>query len=253
MNRKTLQVLLGVVMTSTMLMSTSVCMPALAEEAAVVTETVEENEVATEADETEKETEVEVSKDAFQEGSAVLADYDYEKGELSENGWESNFLDMSYTPEKGVSMGLKENEQIEEYHLRNGKDKQVAHNEFVALDENDGYVQLMAEVNPNAEKAEDILGRFAKNEELELVSEAKETEVGGKTFLTCTGVKNKEKVMIGVCTDQDDIVIALKAKYKNTDARNTLLQGFEVVEKEEQETEVETDAKTETPTESETE
>ena len=57
-------------------------------------------------------------------------------------------------------------------------------------------------------------------------------EIGGKTFLTVSGVVDKERYMLGISTDQDNIVLAMKVKYKDTDARKALLKGFSEIQKE---------------------
>ena len=100
----------------------------------------------------------------------------------------------------------------------------------MAKDSNGGYIQVTVEVNPNAEAAEDILGRFTELEKLELVSKVKDTEIGGLNFKTCTGIFEKEKYMIGVSTDRDDVVIAFKIKYKETESRKAILEGFHSLE-----------------------
>lgn len=217
-------------------------------EAAVETEaeaaaTVVDNTESEASAETATETEAESEETDFVEGSAVLSDYEYKKGTLSEEGWSSEFLNMIYTPDAdaGITMGIDENEAIAEYYERNGEDKQVAINEMVAVDEKDGYVQIMVEVNPNNEAAEDILIRFKDTEGFQLASTAKETEIAGRTFLTTTGVVDSERYMIGVCTEEDGLVIALKVKYENTTARAALLEGFDVIEIEETEDELTAD------------
>ena len=245
MKRKLVQLLIGAAMTAAV---AGAQMPAMAEETAAETETIETVETVaeetTEAAETETETETE-TEDDFIEGSALLGDYDYEAGKLDEEGWESAFLNMKFVPAKGMKMALSENKQLGEYYLRHGEDKLVANSEMVVKDEDDGYLQMTVEVNPNGEEAEDVLARFAELEELELVSKAKETEVAGKIFKTCTGIFEREKYMIGVCTDMDDVAIAIKIKYKDTDARKALLNCFEELEPAEEETETESETATE--------
>ena len=139
---------------------------------------------------------------------------------------------MEYIPEAKISIGLEENTKLDEYYGRNGEDKKVANSELVAFDEASGYVQMTAEVNPNHESAEDILTRFMENESLDLAGKNKEMEIGGKTFLTVSGVVDKERYMLGISTDQDNIVLAMKVKYKDTDARKALLKGFSEIQKE---------------------
>lgn len=243
MKRKIVQLLIGASVTAAV--AGAQVPAALAEEAQPETavEIVVETEAAeaeTEAaEEAETETETETEEDDFIEGSALLSECGYEAGEIDEDGWESRFLNMKFTPAKGITMGIDENEQMSEYYLRHGEDRVVANSEMVAKDSDGGYVQMTVEVNPNGESAEDILERFAEIEELELVSKAKDTEIAGKNFRTCTGIFEKEKYMIGACTDQDDIVIAVKIKYQDTDARKAMLKCFEAIETEE-ETEEET-------------
>ena len=245
MKKKAVQFLLGVGM-SLAVMGGSVVSFA-AEEASTEVATEATTEVATEtateaATETETETETNAASD-FVEGSAVLSDYAYIAGTLTDDGWKSEFLNMEYIPGKDISMSAEDNNKLEEYYGRNGEDKKVANNEMVAVDKNGGYMQLMAEVNPNHESAEDILARFKENESLDLSGDSKETEIAGKTFLTSTGVSNKERYMVGVCTDQDNIVLAIKVKYKDAAARKAFLEGFASAEKEtELESETETEA-----------
>ena len=209
----------------------------LTEENAAEEDAAEEDAAEEETAEEETAEEETESKGDFVEGSAVLNDYQYEEGELTEDGWNNNFLNMSYIPGKDISMGIAENDQLASYYERNGEAKQVAINEMVAVDNKEGYVQLMVEVNPNKESAEDILERFCDNEEFTLASDHREMEIAGKTFLTCTGVVDRDRFLIGVCTDEDDFVIALKVKYTNTVARRALLDGFDVIETTETETE----------------
>ena len=156
---------------------------------------------------------------------------------------------MEYTPEKKVSMGIDENTKLDEYYGRNGEDKKVANSEMVALDEAGGYVQVTAEVNPNHESAEDILSRFKENEKLDLTGKNKEMKIAGKTFLTVSGVVDKERYLIGVSTDQENIVLAIKVKYKDTSARKNLLKGFSSIKDEETENLTESNAETELPDE----
>lgn len=177
--------------------------------------------------EPEAETETE---DVFIEGSALLSDFGYKPGELSEEGWKSGFLGMSYVPADGISMGIEENEQLKGYHTRFGEDKQISNNEMVALDDGDGYVQLMAEVNPNYESAADILSRFCEIEGVGLASEQADMVIGGKSFTSCTGVIDKDRYLLGVSTDKGNIVLALKVKYSGTAARKALLSGFAAYE-----------------------
>ena len=164
--------------------------------------------------------------DPFVEGSALLSDYGYDAGELTDEGWTSKFLEMKYTPADGVEMGIEQNDQIQKYHLRNGVEKQVALNAMIALSKNGCYAQLMVEVNPNHEKAEDMIERFKENEELELSTEVKETIIAGKKFLTTTGIREHEKYMLAVSTDKEDFVIAMIVKYDVAAMRKTLLGGF---------------------------
>lgn len=163
----------------------------------------------------------------YAENTAVLKDYDYRQGEISENGWKNEFLRMSYLPGSGIHMGINENEELNKYYARHGKEEIIAWNEMVARNEGSGYLQLMVEVNPNHEAAEDILQRFVALEKLEMVSKQKEINLGGKKMLTCTGVFDKEKYLLGVSDVQEDLVIALKVRYENVNERKKLLSGFE--------------------------
>lgn len=181
----------------------------------------------------------------FAEGSATLTGYNYVPGTLTEKGWENAALNMKYVPDGPIVMGLTENAMANEYHLRNGADKQVAVNEMVAADDRNGYVQIMVEVNPNRESAKDILDRFAKLENLELVSSTRDMDVAENNFQWCTGIRDRARYMLGVCTDVSPFVIALKVKYENMEARDALMKGFEAVEKteaQEEETESLTEA-----------
>lgn len=233
MRRKAVQVMLGI----------SMCLAVAAPSSFVYaeSETVEET-AAEETQETtdgetesesasEEETEAESESD-FIEGSAVLTDYGYEEGKLTEDGWKSSFLMMEYVPENGITMAIEDNDKLDEYYQRNGEDKMVANNEMVAMDEDGGYVQLMAEVNPNHESEEDILESFKENEGLDLSGKAKEMKIGGKTFLTSTGVIDKERYLLGVSTDQDDIALALKVKFKDSDARKAMTGCFSEIKEE---------------------
>lgn len=203
--------------------------PVYAEDAVEVI-AAEDSSVAEATDAADENTDtVDMVTNDFVEGSALLSEFGYEAGEVSSNGWMSKYLGMSYVPDSSISMGLSQNKQLKEYYERNGKDKMVANNEFVAMGEKGSYLQLVAEVNPNHETAEDILDRFAEIEKLDLLSEKSEMEVAGKTFLTCTGVADKEKYMIGVSVDDGDIALAMKIKYDNSSTKKTLLGCFEDV------------------------
>ena len=188
------------------------------------------------ADETVEE--VEEETEDFVEGSALLSDYNYEAGTLTDKGWESKFLNLKFTPAAGITMGLSENAEIAKYHERNGKDKQVAINEMVALDDKEGYVQIMAEVNPNRESAEDILKTFIELEKLELPSKTREMEIGGKKFLACAGVIDKQRFMLGVCTEMPELALVIKSRFTSATARSEMLACFEPVVVEEEETEM---------------
>lgn len=164
--------------------------------------------------------------DNWVDGSALLSDYDYQAGILTEEGWENQFLQMAYVPDGGKKIGIRENQELNTYYGRFGKDRMIAVNELVVKDDQDGYLQLMVEVNPNHEKAEDVLKRFVNLEELEMVSSTREIDVAGKKMLTCTGVYEKEKYLLGISTDPEDIVLALKMRYESVDARKSILNGF---------------------------
>lgn len=51
-------------------------------------------------------------------------------------------------------------------------------------------------------------------------------KLAGKTFLTVSGVIDKERYLLAVCTDQDNVVLAMKVKYKDSSARKDLMNGF---------------------------
>lgn len=238
MKRKKMYLLLGIMMTSAMLCIGNTYAAEQSkldpqEMSTKITEN-EETEIIAEANPVVEET----------EKMAGLFDYGYEKGVLEKDNWSSKFLKMSYIPEKGIAISASDNEALEKYHDKDGEGKQVAHNEFIARDSDKGYVQMMVEVNPNLECSEEILPRFVKNEDLELVSETKELEIAEKKFLTCTGVKNKERYLVGICTDEPYYVIALKIKYEESDNMDLFIKGFSAI-KEEQVEEI-TVVKTET-------
>ena len=241
MKKRTVQLLLGFGMSLAVIGTTVPCFAA--DETATESETAVETVVESES---ETETEAETESD-FVEGSALLSDYSYVKGELTKDGWKSDFLKMEYVPEENVTIGIDENAKMEEYYGRNGDDKKVADSEMVALDSDGGYVQLSAEVNPNHESEEDILERFKAIEKLDLTGKNKEVKIAGKTFLTSSGVIDKERYLIGVSTDQDNMVLAIKVKFKDTDAKKVLLKGFTEL-KEDTDT-AETESETELPEE----
>ena len=247
MRKRAAQLMMGLGM-SLAVMGSSV--PCFADEAATETATEAETQVETETKAvTEAASETETESNDFVEGSAVLSDYGYVKGELTKEGWKSDFLKMEYVPDVKISIGLEENDKLDEYYGRNGEDKKVANSEMVALDEAGGYVQVTAEVNPKHEGAEDILSRFMENEKLDLAGKNKEMQIGGKTFLTVSGVVDKERYMLGISTEQDNIVVAVKVKYKDTEARKTLLNGFDGIQDEDTDETAETETETELPTE----
>lgn len=184
-------------------------------------------------------------EDEFIEGSAVLADYGYTPGSMSETTWTNDKLKLTYIPVEGVDMGISQNEELNEYYTRHGEEKQVANSEFIALGENGDYLQMMVEVNPNKEDAKQILENFKKIEQLELAGKTKDLEIAGKKFQTCTGIIEKEKVMLGVCTEEEGLVLAVKVKYTDSNARKNLLKGFmEIKDDPEEKLEEETEAAT---------
>ena len=184
-------------------------------------------------------------EDEFIEGSAVLADYGYIPGSMSETTWTNDKLKLTYIPVEGVDMGISQNEELNEYYTRHGEEKQVANSEFIALGENGDYLQMMVEVNPNKEDAKQILENFKKIEKLELAGKTKDLEIAGKKFQTCTGIIEKEKVMLGVCTEEEGLVLAVKVKYTDSNARKNLLKGFmEIKEDPEEKLEEVTEAAT---------
>ena len=97
---------------------------------------------------------------------------------------------------------------------------------MAAMDKDGGYIQMSVEVNPNHESATDILAKFKTEEKLELNGKDKEMKLAGKTFLTVSGVIDKERYLLAVCTDQDNVVLAMKVKYKDSSARKDLMNGF---------------------------
>ena len=176
---------------------------------------------------------------------AVLADYGYIPGSMSETTWTNDKLKLTYIPVEGVDMGISQNEELNEYYTRHGEEKQVANSEFIALGENGDYLQMMVEVNPNKEDAKQILENFKKIEQLELAGKTKDLEIAGKKFQTCTGIIEKEKVMLGVCTEEEGLVLAVKVKYTDSNARKNLLKGFmEIKDNPEEKLEEETEAAT---------
>lgn len=184
-------------------------------------------------------------EDEFIEGSAVLADYGYIPGSMSETTWTNDKLKLTYIPVEGVDMGISQNEELNEYYTRHGEEKKVANSEFIALGENGDYLQMMVEVNPNKEDAKQILENFKKIEKLELAGKTKDLEIAGKKFQTCTGIIEKEKVMLGVCTEEEGLVLAVKVKYTDSNARKNLLKGFmEIKDDPEEKLEEETEAAT---------
>ena len=169
--------------------------------------------------------------ETYVKGSAILSDYGYVFGKLNEEGWENEFLDMKYEPEDSLEMGLKQNKKIADYYARNGADKQIASSEMVVLGENGTYMQLMSEVNPNNETDEEILDRFADDEELETLTKVRTRKIAGKKFLVRRGVLDGERYMIGVSTETDNIVTAFKMKYTDKTSRKLFLEGFSDMEK----------------------
>ena len=207
-----------------------------ADEEPVVEAESEEGDSSETTEETEEESETESDSD-FVEGSAVLADYDYKAGEMTDSGWANNILKMAFTPADGITLDEEENDKLNEYYERNGEDKQVAVNEFVATSEEGDFIQMMVEVNPNRESAEDILNNFMEEENLELPGKVRETEIAGKQFRTCSGVIDKEKFYLAVSTESPDVAIAMKIKYTDTDARKAFTDCFtELKDEEEAET-----------------
>lgn len=159
-------------------------------------------------------------------GVALLSDYGYEFGEMNGDGWTSKYLDMMYQADADVTMGVEENAAVNEYHLRNGEENMIAVNEMLAMLRNGSFAQLMVEVNPNDEQVESLLKNFARDEEVEMESKVAEMEIAGKTFQTVTATKDGDTLLLGVNTDIDNYVVALKVKYKANTSRDKLLGGF---------------------------
>ena len=90
---------------------------AVTETAAEATADQDGNVETEAAAETEAGTEAEIEDD-FIEGSALLTDYAYEAGELTKDGWKSEFLGLEYIPEEGISMSLDDQEKLGEYYKR---------------------------------------------------------------------------------------------------------------------------------------
>lgn len=216
MRKKAVKAMLGLCMAVTVISSS---VPCFAEDAA-------QAETQMDVSETVPEETVEESESDFIEGSALLSDYGYEKGTITEAGWMSSFLNMQYVPKDGITMAITENEKLAEYYGRNGEDKKVADSEMAAMDKDGGYIQMSVEVNPNHESAADILAKFKTEEKLELNGKDKEMKLAGKTFLTVSGVIDKERYLLAVCTDQDNVVLAMKVKYKDSSARKDLMNGY---------------------------
>lgn len=124
MKKRAVQLLLGFGMSLAVIGTAVPCFAA--EETATESETAAET-VAESESETETETETESD---FVEGSAILSDYSYIKGDLTKDGWKSDFLKIEYVPEEKVTMGIDENAKMEEYYGRNGDDKKVADSEI---------------------------------------------------------------------------------------------------------------------------
>lgn len=183
-----------------------------------------------------------------------LGDITYEKGELNESGWKSEYLNMQFVPGEGILMGVSENETLQKYHNRNGEENAVAINELVAYTEDkQSFVQLMVEVNPNAETNEDILTRLAANEKLEDMTDMRIVEIGGKEFLSTTGELEDDHYFLAVSTEQDGVAIAIKMKYANAMRKRVLINSFETVEEAEEATEEASEATTEAVIEEPTE
>lgn len=221
------------------------------QETGTIVEIGEEADAESAAEETEAETEAETNaeeeaetetgeEDPHIEASALLSqhleDIGYEKGELDEDGWVSKYLNMQFVPAEGIVMGVEENATLQEYHDRNGEENAVAVSEMVAYSEDEqSFVQMMVEVNPNAESDEDILGRLAANEELEEVTDARTVEIAGKEFLSTTGELDGDRYFLAVSTEQDGVAMAIKMKYENALMRRDLTNCFDVVEEAEEE------------------
>ena len=193
-----------------------------------VAEDTADNALETSAEDTVEKT---IEEDALT--NQHLADISYEKGALSEEGWESKFLNMKFMPAEGIVMGMEENDTLQEYHNRNGEENAVAASEMVAVTE-DGksFVQVMVEVNPNKEEAEDILDRFTKNEKLEDPTEVRSVSIADKKFVSTTGELDGDHYFLAVSTDQDGVAIAIKMKYANAMKKRAFTKGFEILEEE---------------------
>lgn len=200
-----------------------------------MTEAESEAAVETEADlmDVDEVTEEESESEAPEDDALLnqhLSDVGYEPGVLEEDGWESTFLNMAFIPGNGVVMGVEENKVLQEYHNRNGEENAVAASEVVAYtDDQKSYVQLMVEVNPNAESDEDILKALAANESLKDTTELRTVEIGGKNFISTTGTVGEDHYFLAVTTDQDGVAVAIKLKYVNAMKKRILTSGFEAL------------------------
>lgn len=238
MRRKIMEILMGASAAACVLSGAAGAVSASENTAVAQTEVQSEEQSETQA--AAVQTEAQTEKSDFVEGSALLSDYGYKEGEMNEDGWTSEFLNMKYVPAKSVSMAVEQTKKLEdEYYLRNGEDKQVGTGEMVAMDDNGGYVQLSVIVNPNNEAESDILTRFADDEKIELRGKEMEADIAGMTFETMTGVKEKDRYMVAVSTDSPDYVVALKVKYADSDEKDLLLGGFDELVPSEDETETE--------------
>ena len=96
MRKKAVKAMLGLCMAVTVISSS---VPCFAEDAAQAETQMDESE-------TVPEETVEESESDFIEGSALLSDYGYEKGTITEAGWMSSFLNMQYVPKDGITMAI---------------------------------------------------------------------------------------------------------------------------------------------------
>lgn len=170
--------------------------------------------------------------DPFKEGSQTLTDLHYIEGNITDKGWESEYLSLAYNLSNNITFDLKADAEMSKYHERFGSDKAVSVNEFVAVDKENGYVQMVAIANPNDEKAEDILARFVADDQLQLTGKVADEKIGGRVFKTNTGVYDGDRYMLAVCADEsEDVAIALRIKYSTSAERANLLSGFAAIEK----------------------
>lgn len=178
------------------------------------------------------QTEAEALGNAMSEKKKItLKEIEYQAGNIDKKGWKNDFFKIGYRPESGVVMDPEADMILEEYYERNGADSKVATSEMIASSGLNSYLQIMAEINPINEKKADILEDFMKTENFKADTVTGAAKVGDIEFSTVDGkTGDGSSCLLAVSDSKDGVVLAVKLKYADEDAKSRLLAGFISIE-----------------------